>query len=312
MSAISLVPKGASLQEQVSLVRALQVQVQTAEPQEAATTADQARQAREWIKVSRGAARLAREALRLECMALRRLGELGEDGIKFVPKNYRRAAKVLGGATQEEFDRALGEVDSWVTARSVSNRIEGKEQERHPEWQYLSDAANGKGKVVLKSSTELSLAAEVVINSLVAGAETFTVAGAAEALATHLGLARPSPVVVEGLRGLVREAAKLASTGSSSPEPLVDANGEAITPPQIVTWEDDGEWLRMPWTTATIENIRFMADYRMGQAKSVLEAAENLDRLVAVLDAAHDLEPHVESCEKLLEIARREGGVHER
>ena len=118
-------------------------------------------------------------------------------------------------------------------------------------------------------------AATHILNAAMARGAT-TVNELTEELGSALGYGDTDmgdPVIREGIEVAVREALRSENI-----------SGEAH--PDFVTWKDrEAGWLRIPWPAATLDQLRWMAEFRQEQARELQEAADTLAILVRDLDA---------------------------
>lgn len=257
---------------------------------EAADAAEQARKAREWVKVTNGAADLSAAALRLECSALRRLAQCGEDALKAVPPARRSAGRWLAGMTGEQFAECMACIKAWDTPVAMHRRVI---ERNRVEAEAASGRRIGQGIPRTPVSTtpsidEVRAAAQTIVEHLQASNQ-FSIAEAADKVAEDLDLTSGGYVdwlTASTLRAAVREAVAHADWPDEDPDV-----------PAFVTYqEDEIGWVRIPWSQASITQLEFMVELRRKQVRELQAALEPLDDLLTVLRAAHAVHPDLLGC----------------
>jgi len=137
---------------------------------------------------------------------------------------------------------------------------------------------------------DLIAASRTILDELAERGEAFTISAAATALLEELGLERGQ---YEGLEE--RAAREIVSQAIRDAQTAPAEYPRALAPfPPFVTFELDGEWLRLPAENATVGQLRQMAHYRTIQAEQVAAAARELAaaaKLAAELAATLDPRP---------------------
>jgi hypothetical protein len=223
---------------------------------------------RHWVKVNKAAAVIGVEACKLQATAVRRLAQLGSHHIAGAG---RSAAEWLGSMTDQEFSRLL---DGMRYAKNPSTLYSDhlKQEERDGAFNRGQAIAEGEGDGADYDS--VCNAASNVLHAAMAGGRT-TVAEMSDQLAEVLGYGGDGRhyAIREGIESVIREALRTERI-----------SGEAH--PDFVTWKDrEAGWLRIPWPAATLDQLRWMAEFREEQARELAEAAETLRILVRDLDA---------------------------
>jgi hypothetical protein len=260
---------GVQGQRLITQMRAAREYAKTFTEDEALKAKKDARVAWEWAKIHDAAREVAVEACKLQATAVRRLAQLGS---RHIAGQGRAAAEWLGSMSDEAFAALL---DSMKSARSPATlyRDHRSDVEREAKFRRGQEIADGEGFPADYDS--VCRAATYILNVAMAGGAT-TVNELAEALGSELGYGDTDmgdPVIREGIEVAIREALRSENI-----------SGEAH--PDFVTWKDrEAGWLRIPWPAATIDQLRWMAEFREEQARELAEAAETLRILVRDLDA---------------------------
>lgn len=285
---------------QAALLRQAQALVMAADAADAADAAEQARMARDWLKVVKGSQALAVEATRLECMALRRIGSL--DDLSVLPATRRAAARWYAGLTDAGFAALLADIKGWVSALAIYRRAE---QERRRDDDRRAGAATGEGReqaphLSPQSLRDLIQAASALVGNYTSDELPFSVSEAAEELAESV--ASPNcanePAFREGCREAIRQALALDDGGVNS-----DLAVSPDAPAWVTYHDDDGGWLRIPWSRASLEQFRAMVDLRRLQHEQLAAVVERLADLLGLLDGVKADHPHIDDCFRLDVIA---------
>lgn len=100
-------------------------------PEVVAEAINRAKLAREWAKIRRVSEDVARQASMLELVAVRRLGQLGEDGLaqlvvahKATTTRNKNAAVVLASLADDEFERLLVTAPLPISGVALASRVE--------------------------------------------------------------------------------------------------------------------------------------------------------------------------------------------
>jgi hypothetical protein len=226
---------------------------------------------RHWARINKAAGEIAIEACRLQATAMRRLAQLGSPHIAGAG---RAAAEWLGSLGDKDFATRMDGMKYPVAPVTMYNDHCKKE---------AADAAYRRGQEIAEGGGEraefesLTRAASTVLAAAMERGAT-TVGELSDELARHLDCnindhGYGSWAMREGIEAVVREALRAE-----------DVSGESH--PDFVTWKDrEAGWLRIPWPAATLDQLRWMAEFREEQARELAEAAETLRILVRDLDA---------------------------
>jgi len=231
----------------------------------------------EWVKIHDAAAEIAIEACRLQATAVRRLAQLGS---RHISGQGRPAAEWLGSMPDAAFAALL---DGMRAARSPVSLYNDhrKRVERDAKLWRGREIADGNGFPADYDS--VCSAATYVLHAAMAGGAT-TVNELTDELGACLGYGDTDmgdPVIREGIEVAVREALRSERI-----------SGEAH--PDFVTWKDrEAGWLRIPWPAATLDQLRWMAEFRQEQARELQEAADTLAILVRDLGAVRADNPRL-------------------
>jgi hypothetical protein len=265
---------------------------------------------REWMRIKKVAADMRVEALRIECVAIRRVGVLG--GSRYlVPGNLRRVATEMAEMTATEFDKWLDR----ITVDSGPITPYGLWQQQREKAQRALDYARGEaygrgeaeralgpvrprrrridGEYLREYGTydpdDIRDAIGVVLGSAIQDGAPFTMSDAVDNVCRQLGDSIPEPLSdnLEFRRGLA-ESIRYAIAADAQ------GVGKTVNSPRYVTFSDDAEgWLRVPWEAAHLDQLRNMCELRQRQAKEMAEAAARLQALHDVLAKAHAAHPDV-------------------
>lgn len=116
-----------------------------------------------------------------------------------------------------------------------------------------------------------------------------------------------SNYVREGVAAAIRHALATASSSDDCGSgPIKTTDGKKVYPPKFVTYFDpDAGWVRIPWETASLVQLREMEELRRKQAEDLAAKALSLTLLVSELDKRHEQNPDQTRCEWLLTDARK-------
>lgn len=231
---------------------------------------------RHWVKVNKAAAAIAIEACKLQATAVRRLARLGSHHIAGAG---RTASEWLGSLSDQEFSKLLGGLRYAKSPATLYS--DHRKQEEH-------DRALDRGREIAEGQGEphdyesVCNAASNVLHAAMAGGGT-TVAEMSDQLAEVLGYDSGGRhyAIREGIETVIREALRSERISDEAH-------------PDFVTWKDrEAGWLRIPWPAATLDQLRWMAEFRQEQARELQEAADTLAILVRDLDAVRAEHPRM-------------------
>ena len=259
------------LRQQIVAVQRLREAVRMSPLAEAVDIAERARMAARWAKVAKSANELAVEAVKLECQALRRVGQLDSSVFKGERKNV---AEAFAKMTDEEFavQVLVRAVSGCVSAAAVLRTIRAEDRHERDVAEFWSNPTSHR-----LSYREVHDAATTLLVGL--DTETSTSEIVAE-LAESLGLDDLSGALNAGLRAIVNHAiANVDSEWRSLRE---------IQLPEFATIRSDVypefKWRRVPMSLATLPQLRAMAADRRRQAEELAARADALDAAVTQLD----------------------------
>lgn len=295
MTAALATLEGLDIQKQTAVLRQAQAAVADASAFDAVSAAEQARMVREWIKVIKGSAALAIEATRLECLALRRVGQVGAH--RELPSHKRSVARLFSELSDADFDLlVMAEIKARSTAIGIARQIE-----RERAWRINREAgraiAGGEpGQIVPVTDDQLQNlveAAGAMLNTYAADGVPFAVTDAAAAIAEDLGYDQHSAAVREGLREAIRQAIRIDDGGEG-------CSDDPDAPAWVTYHEDDaGGWVRISWANASLDQFSAMVDLRHSQATQAADTYARLHGVLQRLRRAQALHPTVTSCSKL-------------
>ena len=261
---------GEAAQRLIAQMRAAREHAKGCTEDEALKAKKDAKEAWEWVKIHDAAAEIAIEACKLQATAVRRLAQLGS---RHIGGPGRAAAEWLGSMSDEVFAALLDGMRYARAPVALYNEYR-KKAEASAAYDRGREIAEGRGY----SGTYESVAAAAthVLNAAMAGGAT-TVSELTDKLGNEMGYGweeyRCNPAIREGIESVIRETLRTE-----------DISREAH--PDFVTWKDrEAGWLRIPWPAATLDQLRWMAEFREEQARELAEAAETLRILVRDLDA---------------------------
>jgi hypothetical protein len=209
--------------------------------EELAWNSDKFKELRNLLKVQKAARNLRIEAVRLECIALRRVGQAGLE--KKLPVSERRVSTWLAEMNEEEFEKLL---DDSVNDVSPLSLMRACENERRDLRAHIGGYGDFDPDVDI-CEWGLEYEAKNVLRSL-EQFESFTVEEAADALLDRLEEKwegrLPREFADKPLREVVRGVLRLPEPGKG----LVRVGDTVTYLPGFVTYCDgrEGTWLRIP------------------------------------------------------------------
>lgn len=226
---------------------------------------------RHWARINKAAGEIATEACRLQAVAMRRLAQLGSPHIA---GPGRAAAEWLGSFSDADFAAFIAGMRGARSPVTLYNDHRKREADEAARRRGCEIAEGGGERAEFESITR---AASALLHAAMENGAT-TVNELTEELARHLDVSLDDRgydgwAMREGIEAVVREALRSE-----------DVSSEAH--PDWVTWKDrEAGWLRIPWPAATLDQLRWMAEFRQEQARELQEAADTLAVLVRDLDA---------------------------
>lgn len=296
MSTLPALLEGTAIQEQVRSLHAIRLWVRGVGAYEASETATKAKQVRSYLKAINGAAAIALEATRLECDALRRLGQIGAADKAGSPEMVN-IARQFASMSDAEFDALLVDLKPWASAVSIvraMRRAEREQEERN--WgQSVGSGTPGSPVPPQHSISSLAEAAGALLADLTTDGKPFTIAEAAEKLAEHVCDNYTSPAARAGYI----EAVRLSIQAENGDHGWASCGG-----PQWITYqEDEVGWVRIHWSAATLDQFRAMVDLRRHQLAELRNRVEDLESILAFMDEAHVAHPDLTRCVDLDRVA---------
>ena len=249
-------------------------------------------------------------AKRLEAKLLRRLGLLQQT----TPNVYataqlngreRSAATFLATLSSTDFDCFLSDIsDVGKVTSDVSSLRRNMDEEseriddRLQAEQGLSPHTPARERAYIRERID-GFVHEIIMtgnghptNSIIYG------------LAELIGADAEDPVSREGLNQIVR-----ASFGRSdnSNGVIVSAHDqgdyiEASVPTQIAV--NYNEWVRVPWESVTVEQLRWYAEYWAEYAQTLVRRASNAEQLLRIVELMQRDHPTVSNCSSLINFGR--------
>jgi hypothetical protein len=255
-----------------------------ATPEELAWNTDKFKELRNLLKVQKAAHNLRVEAVRLECVALRRVGQANLHGK--LTGHDARVAKWLAEMSDEEFAHVLEDSENDVSPISLM-RMREREQKTLSSWVVGAGDYDDEAHI---SEDGLEYEAKNILRSL-ESFESFTVEQAATALLERLqekweGIELPREFAETPLREVVRGVLRMPEPGKD----LVRVDDMVTFLPSFVTWCDSGVWRRVPWKRAHVKHFRNMVETRELQARQLLQKAAEMRALLEAVDCAAESE----------------------
>lgn len=264
-------------------LRTLQQRILSMSIDDVVDVEERARMAREYLRITKQAGRVRVEALRVELLALRRIGQLGATQLLGSRSGAKAQAKLFATLDDTAWAEVMRLCEDLVSPTVVYRHLQGVEHERstrvHLDYVYAGQHV----AIVPPSWDEMVIAAHVMLDRADDEGEAITVPEAALALAKAYGrnddLDRAQMV---GLEFAVRTAIRHADASTQR----VAIDGVPSTVPAFVTYEEDeAGYVRVPFKVASIEQLTAMARARRSQAEALAIAAANLERVADVLAA---------------------------
>lgn len=257
---------------------------------------DRFKDLRNLLRTRKAAADLRIQAVKIECIALRRIG-LASLESKLDNAN-RKIALHFAGMTDETFQALMDDCNTQSSPAAFLRSLD-------VEWEERKRYYRGGSEYEPTPELEFELEAREVLVTL-AASDSFTVAEAAERLydrlfgiAYNLGVDFPREFADEPLREVVRAVMRGPQAGDT-----VYAGTTELKIPHNVTYQTTAGYVRIPWNKAMLLNYRYMVGMRQEQARDLAEKAEAMATLLEMLDGV--LESETMPVEAgLLELIRR-------
>lgn len=256
-----------------------------ATPEELAWNSDKFKDLRNLLKVQKAAESLRIEAVKLECVALRRVGQAGLEGK--LTHHDAAVAKWLAKMSDQEFDKMLEDSANQVSPISLMRACKGERQRLgsyipgsgsfDPDEDISEFALEWEAKNILRSMEQF---------------DSFTVEQAATALLDRLtekwdGMDLPREFAETPLREVVRGVLRMPEPGQD----LVRIGDSITYLPSFVTWcDNDKMWQRIPWRRAQVMHFRAMVENRELQARQLQEKAAEMRTLLDAIELASEAE----------------------
>jgi hypothetical protein len=249
-----------------------------ASPENLAWEWDKFKDLRNLMRTRKAAANLRIQAVKIECVALRRIGLAGLEGK--LPYENKKIAKQFAQMSDEDFEALIADCNNQHSPAAFLRNIEYDWHDRQRyyrgggDWPEIDDDIRFNSEV------------RTILETL--GSEgPFTVAEAAEKLFERIdhyhfeytGGHLPGEFADEPLREVVRKVLMVPEPGST-----VYARGVEITIPHNVTYHAPSGYCRIPWRNAMLSNYRAMVEIREKQAAELLAKANAMRVLLDLLD----------------------------
>lgn len=252
-----------------------------ASAEELAWNADQFKDLRNLLKVRKAASALRIEAVRLESVALRRIGLANLENK--LPAHERRVARWFAEMTGDDFDKLLNDCENEVSPLSFMRECENEQR-------YVSRHIAGYGDFDPNAEIEpmdILREAHNILSSL-DSFDSFTVEQAANSLLDRLkdvwGDELPREFAATPLREVVRTVLRLPGPG----EGTFEIGDVYFSLPTHVTWFDSGVWRRIPWQRASVAHLQTMVENRELQADQLVRKAAEMRQLLTVIESCVD------------------------
>jgi ribosomal protein L12E/L44/L45/RPP1/RPP2 len=263
----------------------------TDDPETVKANTDKVRMAREWARIHKVTREVHADLIRIEVECLRRLAQLGDEGMALLTPNERKAAAFFASLDERNLDAVIKDFGDKSTAcaihrahvqasegdylRGLGRRIARGEE---PWDSSLSDEEK-MAAAVQRFQFNTAGAIEQLLDQYTASGSAFFVEEVADDLISKFrsddGLKVGGPAIREGIREVCRKAIR---SGRSVTIFGTDA-------PRFVTCsaypDSDQDFMRVPFENATLPQLEEMVALRRKQLE---EDQSALARLVAVRD----------------------------
>jgi hypothetical protein len=256
-----------------------------ASPENLAWESDRFKDLRNLLRTRKAAADLRIQAVKIECIALRRIGLAGlESKLDYA---NRKIALHFAGMTDESFQALMDDCNTQSSPAAFLRSLDVEWEERQ---RYY------RGGMDREPIDDLDFEHEAlsVLETLAMG-DSFTVAEAAGRLYDRLCERRlwhsdkdfelPREFADEPLREVVRAVMRGPQAGET-----VYSGDTELSIPHNVTYQTTAGYVRIPWTKAMLLNYRYMVSMRQEQARDLANKARAMSRLLEMLDGVLDSE----------------------
>jgi uncharacterized protein (DUF433 family) len=269
----------------------------------------------EWLKVHHAASELRQKAIRLELIALRKIGRSGKTYISRLHVKVQKVAEWLAEMNDDSFNNLLNNVAGTDTPLGLLNRSK-KETAAYMEWlkqKHTEDGGilNELGDVGYVPM-DLNNAVRAILLEIVQAGDPFTVSDATETLMRKLHRNYPELDFPDELtRGPLKQVVRMAlRRGSDKATILVDQRGEHVRVPNLVTFQDErGYYYHVPFEAATLDQYEVMAEMRKEQMQIFARHFYEQNAHAEALRKAKNLYPGVNKVSDLHEIAVQMGFI---
>lgn len=287
--------------------------LEAATPQEVTWHYPNLKDISDWLKVHRAASELRQKAVRLELIALRKIGKSGKEYISRLHVKVQKVAEWLADMTDENFNNLLNNVAGTDTPLGLLNRSK-KETAAYMEWLKQKHTEDG-GLLNELGETgyipmDLNNAVRAILLEIVAAGDPFTVSDATETLMMKLRRNYPELDFPDELtRGPLKQVVRMAlRRGSDKATLYVDQRGENVRVPALVTFQDErGYYYHVPFDTARLDQYEVMSEMRKEQMQVFARHFYEQNAHAEALRKAHNLYPTVNKVSDLHEIALQMG-----
>lgn len=283
---------------------------------------DQLGDAMQWIREQQAVLKARKRigqiviaAKRLEAKLLQRMGRLAESTpeifkIAGLTTAEKSAAKYLAELTDEGFNNFLsflgesGKVSSDVTAYRRDEQERGYRQQIRAQAESGDSPRVGAAERQVFKQTVDEWVAEIIMTGDGHSSRDIVVG-----LAETIGIDAEDPVSRAGLNHVIT-AAFARVKDEERGYARYDDGTECISaeiPVQVAVNYD--EWVRVPWSAATVEQMTWNADYWEVQADSIARKAHQARQMVQLLTTLQKHHPDIAKCDDLLTAGRRNGLV---
>lgn len=254
--------------------------------------ADKMAKLRRWMDIQKESQDIRIAALKLECLALRKIGQVFLDnpyaGIKLPPR-LKRSALAFGKLSDREFREMMSDIKHPMAPSTVV-LMKAREQEQEDLAKRLRDVLAGDMQRPLNVYEHLDVrfAAAKLLSELMLDNTPFTVAEAALQLAQRLegDPGEDSFWMDEQIQVVLRDIIRRALTeeGAAVRDRPIYTNGEDVQMPRFITYQEEGiGWVRVPWVYASLDQLEAMAKLRRAQVKALDIVASDLEALLVEL-----------------------------
>jgi hypothetical protein len=250
--------------------------MQSATPRDLAKIANQASDARKWLRVKAAATTMRVEASRLECEALRRLGMIngGVDLLSDSPS--KTTARKFADMDEGSWEEFLSSITDGAAPLTLHKRFQG-EQKKDAAAKYTAGEIDRVKKEYMQSGEPFTIddfREKILVRWASDGVSANSDPGWMRKSRKQAGIALDDlvwddPYVREGMNEVIRSALR-GMLGS------YDLDTARL--PEFIAYLDTSKrWIHVHVDTASPEQLRFAALWRRQQAAALIKVAEDIE-----------------------------------